>query len=428
MRIRVIYIASLFILGCININAQTEKITLDECQTLARENYPQIKQLNLIGLTEKYNAENVAKNYLPQVSFNAQATYQSDVTKLPIDLSNLPIQGVDLSVPSMSKDQYKATIDITQVIWDGGQINAQKDIIKATGTVEKQNLEVTLYQIKDRINQLYFGVLSADKQLEILKLYRENLKSTLDFVQAAFKNGAAMQSDIDAVQVEILKIDQKEIELASIRLATTKILSAFTNKPINSHTILAMPDKVNPDNENKRPELTLLNEQRISLDAQQKAISAKNMPQLGLFLQGGYGRPALNMLEDKFKPFAIGGLKLTWKFGNLYTKNNERRLIENNRNMINIQEETFKFNTSLQSTQALSEVTKYRELIEKDDEIISLRDRLRTIGETKYKNGVYTINDLIKDINAENESRQTKALHEIQYLLNIYNHKNINGN
>lgn len=409
-------------------NAQVEQITLDECQQLARENYPLIKQHNLISLTEKYNAENLAKNYLPQLAFNAQASYQSAVTKLPFDLSSLPIPGANLSTPNMSKDQYKATVDVTQIIWDGGVISSQQKIIKSGSEVEKQNLEVNLFQLRDRINQLYFGVLSIDKQLEILKLYRENLQSTFHVVSSALKNGVAMQSDVDAVSVELLKLDQKEIELTNLRQATTQLLTAFVNKPINESTNLTPPNEYIISEVNKRPELTLFNNQRALLDAQENAISAKNMPQLGLFLQGGYGRPGLNMLENKFKPFALGGVKLTWKFGNLYTKSNEKMLIENNRNILSVQEETFLFNTNLQSTQAQSEIVKFKELIKKDDEIISLRNRLRVAGETKYKNGIYTINDLIKDINAENESLQTKALHHIQHLLSTYNHKNINGN
>lgn len=405
------------------LHAQTV-ISLDECQRKARENYPIIKQYDLIKKSEKYNLENASKSYLPQVTFNAQVTYQSDVTKMPIDIPQL-----NLDIPTMSKDQYKATIDINQLIWDGGQISAQQSITKANSLVEQQNIEVSLYQIRGKVNQFYFGILSIDKQIEILQLNINNLQATLDFVEASFKNGTAMQSDIDAVQAEILNIKQKVTEAQSTRKSYTDMLSIFINEKITNNTKLSNPPSdLQASTNNKRPEILLYNNQIALLDKQEYAISAHNKPNIGVFAQGGYGRPGLNMLEDQFKLFAIGGIKLTWKFSNLYTKKNDKRLIDTQRQFVKNQEETFLFNNSLQSSQAINEIEKYKELLKTDSQIISLRERVRIASESKYKNGIYTINDLIKDINAENSAQQTLSLHQIQHLFSIYNYNNIKGN
>lgn len=407
------------------ISAQAQQtISLDECQKKAKDNYPLIKQYNLIKESERFNLENASKSYLPQITFNAQATYQSDVTKLPIDLPEL---GID--IPTMSKDQYKTTVDVNQIIWDGGQISAKQNITKANSKVDQQNIEVSLYQIRDKVNQLYFGTLSIDKQIAILQLNIENLQSTLNFVEASFRNGTAMQSDIDAIQAEILNIKQKVTEAESTRKAYTDMLSIFIKEQITDNTQLNSPSaELNITANNTRPELLLYNNQIDLLDKQESAISAKNMPNIGLFAQGGYGRPGLNMLEDKFKLFAIGGVKLTWNFGNLYTKKNEKKIIENQRLIVKNQEETFLFNNDLQSSQAINDVQKYKELLKTDSQIIDLRERVKIAGESKYKNGVYTVNDLIKDINAENTARQTRSLHEVEYLFSIYNYNNIKGN
>ncbi len=407
------------------ISAQAQQtISLDECQKKAKDNYPLIKQYNLIKESERFNLENASKSYLPQITFNAQATYQSDVTKLPIDLPEL---GID--IPTMSKDQYKTTVDVNHIIWDGGQISAKQNITKANSKVDQQNIEVSLYQIRDKVNQLYFGTLSIDKQIAILQLNIENLQSTLNFVEASFRNGTAMQSDIDAIQAEILNIKQKVTEAESTRKAYTDMLSIFIKEQITDNTQLNSPSaELNITANNTRPELLLYNNQIDLLDKQESAISAKNMPNIGLFAQGGYGRPGLNMLEDKFKLFAIGGVKLTWNFGNLYTKKNEKKIIENQRLIVKNQEETFLFNNDLQSSQAINDVQKYKELLKTDSQIIDLRERVKIAGESKYKNGVYTVNDLIKDINAENTARQTRSLHEVEYLFSIYNYNNIKGN
>lgn len=421
MKKAAVYIILLFLA----ISAQAQHtLSLDECQKKAKDNYPLIKQYNLIKESERFNLENASKSYLPQITFNAQATYQSDVTKLPIDLPQL---GID--IPTMSKDQYKTTVDVNQIIWDGGQISAKQHIIKANSKVDQQNVEVNLYQIREKVNQLYFGVLSIDKQIEILQLNIENLQSTLNFVEASFHNGTAMQSDVDAIQAEILNIKQKVTEAQSTRKAYTDMLSIFIKEKITDNTQLSPPlAELNIAATNTRPELLLYSNQIALLDKQESAISAKNMPNIGVFAQGGYGRPGLNMLEDQFKLFAIGGVKLTWNFGNLYTKKNEKKIIETQRLMVKNQEETFLFNNDLQSSQALNEVQKYKELLKTDSQIIDLRERVKVAGESKYKNGVYTVNDLIKDINAENTARQTRSLHEVEYLFSIYNYNNIKGN
>lgn len=405
-------------------NAQTPALTLEDCQQKAMDNYPLIKQYGLISLAEQYSVENISKNYLPQFSLNGQATYQSDVTKIPIDLSALSI-----SIPSMKKDQYKATIDATQLVWDGGAINAKKQITKANTEVEKQKIEVNIYSIKEKVNQLYFGILVIDEQLKILDLTETTIKANRDIAQSMFKNGVAMQSDLDQIDVELLNVDQNRTEQLSMRQAYLSMLELFIHQKLDSKTTLLQPTDNNTVYGNiTRPELSLYQSQRLLLDKQESSITAKNRPQIGLFAQGGYGRPGLNMLDTKFKLFAIGGVKLSWNFGNLYTKSNERKLIANDKNSIDVQQEVFLFNTNLQLTQQQAETQKIQKLLSKDDEIIQLRNRVRKAGESKYKNGIYQTNELIRDINAENQAMQTKALHNIQYLISIYNYKYIQGN
>jgi len=409
-----------------NISKSQTVFTLEECKQMAVDNYPLIKQYGLIDKAEEYTLGNISKSYLPQFGLNAQATYQSEVTKLPFDASSFP---VPIDIPSMSKDQYKATLDVSQLIWDGGQTGSQRKITKANSEVEKQQVEVTLYTVKEKINQLYFGILSIDEQLKILDLTEKNLQANKEIAQSMFNNGMAMQSDLDQIDVELLNLDQNRIEQKSLRQSSLQMLSLFIHKHLSENVILKKPlGTLAQRGDITRPELSFYNSQVTMFNAQESSVNAKNMPRINLFAQGGYGRPGLNMLEDKFRLFAIGGVKLSWNFGNLYTKKNEKRLIENNINNVEVQRETFLFNTNVQLTKEQSEMQKMRKLLEKDDEIIYLRKRVKIAGESKYKNGAYQMNELIRDINAEGMAMQTKALHEIQYLMNIYNYKHIQGN
>lgn len=419
-----IVIIILLIASCI-VNAQTI-LTLQECQQKAVDNYPLIKQYGLISLSEQYSLENISKNYLPQFALNGQATYQSDVTKIPLDFSSIIPNAPEM--PTMKKDQYKATIDVNQLIWDGGATSSQRQITKANTEIEKQTLEVNLYTVKEKVNQLYFGILIVDEQLKILDIGEADMKANRDIAYSMLKNGTAMQSDLDQIDVELLNIDQKRTEQLSLRQAYLKMLSLFIHQEPDENIILQKPAEESfMDRSISRPELSLYQSKRSLLDAQESSINAKNLPHIGLFAQGGYGRPGLNMLDDKFKLFAIGGVKLTWNFGNLYTKSNERKLIANNKDNIDVQQETFLFNTNLELTQQQSETQKLKTLLTKDDEIIRLRSRVKKASESKYKNGVYQTNELIRDINAENQARQTKALREIQYLSSIYSYKHIQG-
>lgn len=420
MRIKLIfYLLTLpFIL-----KAQSESIgiTLEECQQRARDNYPLIKQFELIESSKKYDVENISKKYLPQIVLNTQASLQSEVIALPIH-----IQGVEF--PEKSKDQYKIALDITQSIWDGGTTKSEKLISIANSNIKKQKIEVELFQIKDRVNQLYFGILSINKQLGILDIYNETLKTNREFVEALCKNGVALSSDIDIITVELINNEQKKIELQSLKAIYQKILSGFINQKLTEQTIYNIPEtNVDLSSTLIRPEISLFNQERLLLDAQTSSINAKNMPNLSLFAQGGYGRPGLNIMSNDFDFWAIGGIRVSWNFGNLYTRKREKRIIRINKSIIDTDEETFRFNNNNQQIKYVEEITKNKLLIDKDDEIIKLRNKVRLASENRYKNGVYNINDLVRDINIENQAIQTKAIHEIDYILSIYNYKNVKG-
>lgn len=395
------------------------QLTLEQCQEKARNNYPLIKRASLIDQTANYNLENAAKAYLPQVSFSAKATYQSDVTEIPIKMPNLTIEG-------LTKDQYQAVAEVNQVIWDGGTVKAQQQVTKANAEAEKQKLENDLYALRERVNQLFFGTLLIDEQLRQNDLLQKELQTNLDRI-TAFKNyGVANQSDIDALNVEVLNAEQRKIELNAAKKTYRDLLAAFTGENISEQTTIVKPALAIPADLalKNRPELSMFDAQANLFDSQISLINAKNLPRIAAFVQGGYGKPGLNMLKNEFAPFAIGGIRFSWSFGGLYTKRNDLQLIEVNKSNITVQKETFLFNTKLQATQQSDDTDKYNNLMVNDDEIIRLRENIRKTTEAKLENGTASITDLIREINAADMARQNKALHEMQYLISVYNLKN----
>lgn len=401
----------------------SQNITLDICHQKARELYPLTKQFGLIEKTSEYNIANANKAWLPQVNFTAKATYQSETTKLPISIPNVII-------PELTKDQYNAALDVSQTIWDGGVVKAQRNIIKAQAEAEKQKLEVDLYMLKERVNQLYFGILLLNEQLQQLTLIKTDLQANYEKVIALKQNGIAGQADIDAVRVEQLNLEQKENDLQTTLKSFTEMLTAFTNLNFSSKTEFSKPiiSTVDYALENKRPELLLLATQSKALSSQRDIITASNLPKVGIFVQGGYGKPGLNMLTNEFSPYYIGGLRLSWNLSGYYSQKNNFEKISLNQKSIDIQKETFLFNNNLQNRQQMNEIEKLKSTMKNDDEIILLRSNIKKATTAKFENGTATITDMLRDVNAESLARQARALHEIQLYMAVYQLKTNKNN
>ena len=400
---------------------QANGLSLQECYSLAQQNYPLTKQRELIAKTAEYNVENISKGRLPQLSFNAQATYQSDVTEVPIKLP-----GINISSPS--KDQYKAYGEINQVLYDGGATRAQEELQKTNAAIEQQKLEAELYQLKSRVNQLFFGILLIDEQLKQNDLLIKDLELGLFKVQALIKNGTALKSNADVLQADILKNKQRNIEVRASRKAYADMLALFIGRPVPENEILLKPQPIPLSSQINRPELRIYERQNNSLDVQDKLLTIKALPKVGFFLQGGVGRPALNMLSNKFDAYYLGGLRLMWSPSIFYTLKNERALIKINRSTIDVQRETFLFNTELTVKQHNAEVSKYMELLSSDDEIIVLREKVKRTAVAQLENGVINGNDYLREANAEDQARQTQILHEIQLLMSQYTQQTTTGN
>ena len=405
----------LLINGFLSVHAQ---LTIDYCRKKAHENYPAIKRYGLIEQSKQFNLSNAAKGYLPQLQVNARATYQSDVVSLPIQLPGV-------TIPSLPKDQYQATVDISQVLWDGGMIRSQKQVIQANSELENRQLEVELYALDDRVNQMYFGILLFDARLEQNRMFLEELERNYKTVAIYLKNGIANQADLDAVRVEQLNAEQSRTQLQSTRAAYLEMLSYMIGESINSEKVLTKPNEFSAiSSEINRPELLFFDAQKNLFDSQKAIIKSSYMPKLGLFLQGGYGRPGLNMLSNSWDTFFIGGLRLNWNFSSLYTKENDLKKIEVNKNAVDTQRELFLYNIRLTENRQNADIKRIRDLMKQDDEIISLRENIRKSSEAKVANGTGTVTDLMREMTLEDLARQTKAAHEIDLLIAIYNLKN----
>jgi len=398
-------------------------LSITECYNLARKNYPLIKQRDLVTKTREYSVSNAAKGYLPAFSVNGQATYQSAVTTFPF---TIPIKGFTL--PQYSKDQYKIFGELDQVIYDGGLIHNQKQTAEANEIIQQQSLEVELYALYDRVNQLFFGILLVDEQLKQNDLLKADVQNGIDKAKALVANGTAYRSSVDELSAQLLQTEQARMELVATKKAYLDMLALFVNRPLDENTVLEKPAEPGLSQTVSRPELLSYEYQKKTFDLQDKLLSTQLRPHVGFFAQGGYGRPGLNPLSNDFQWYYIGGLKLSWNLGSLYTLKNQRRLLDINRENLDIQKETFLFNTTITQKQQNADIDKYAQLLKTDDAIIALRASVKNAASAQLENGVLSAHDYLTQVNAEDQARQNLILHEVQLLQEQYSYQNTIGN
>ena len=397
-------------------------LSISRCYELARANYPLIHQHGLIEQAEQFHLSNIGKSWLPQLAINAKASYQSDVTELPFNRKQLSSLMPGANIPSLSKDQYQIVAQVDQTIWDGGNARSSRALTRAEATANKKALESELYALNQRINDLYFGCLLQDELIHQNSLLQKDLQTNINRITSMIRNGVANQSDLESMQVELLNAQQRAIELKTGKKTFLQMLAAFIGRPITEDYLLKVPDL--PDTSTSslinRPELQAFEARDELLASRNRQLTAGLMPRFSAFVQGGFGRPALNMLSNDFDPFYVAGVRLTWNLGKLYTLKNDRRTIEANRQSLNVERETFLFNTRLQLLQQDTEIQKMNDLIQADKEIIRLRNNIKKAAEVKLSNGVIAVTDLIREINAEDQARQAASTHHIQHLKNSY--------
>ena len=401
--------------------------TLEECQRAAEQNYPLIRQYDLIEKTTNLTMANIQKGWLPQVSASAQATYQSDVVAFPDEFKQL-YQQMGLDMKGLTKDQYRVAIDVNHTIYDGGAISSQKAIAREQGKVQAAQNEVNLYNVRKRVNEMYFSLLMLDEEIVLNRDLQELLAGNERKLQAMVKGGTASESDWQSVKAERLNVVQQATSLESQKRMLTVMLSTFCGievKNVQKPVAKAEDSRLTADNH--RPELRVLDAQIGLLQAQEKALNAAIMPKLGVFAQGYYGYPGLNMFEDMMShDWSLNGIigaRLTWNIGALYTRKNDKAKLQLQRDLTETSREVFLFNNNLEQIQQNEEIIRYQRLMADDEEIIALRSAVRKASESKLSHGIIDVNDLVREINQENAARVQHSIHEIEMLKQIYDNK-----
>ena len=414
------FFLTLFAVVC---TAASSGQSLEECRHLAREHYPEIRQYDLIAQTEQYNLSNAARAWIPQVTLSGQATYQSATPTYP-EAFNTILQANGIEMAGISRDQYKIAVDVSQHIWDGGKSKADKAIAEAEAEEQRSRVDVSLYDLQSRVDNLYFGILLLDERKAQTEALIEVLASNLARLQTYYKNGVAMQADVDAVEAELLTARQTLVQVESSRASYRRMLEIFIGQPLANKNLERPAMQQLQSRTSARPELALFEAQESKLEAQRKAINASLMPRFSAFAQGYYGYPGLDMFKSMvssaWTPNTIVGVRMAWNIGAFYTKRNNLEKLNAAEKQIAIQRDVFLFNTQMQTTQDDGEIARLRQAITDDSRIVELRRRVRMAAESQLKNGVIDATDLLRKISDETAAALARSTHEIELLQATY--------
>lgn len=417
-----------FLAAALHLSAQ-KSLTIEQCYDLARQNYPLLKQHDLIQKTKDFTLQNAWRGYIPQINVNGQATYQSETTNFKDVFGSTGITlPPNAKFPVYSKDQYRLTGEVSQTIFDGEASKFKKENAKVQAEISEQSLEVNLYALRDRVNQVYFGVLLIDEELLQNSIQQNDIQNGIDKTQALVNNGNAYRSNVDELKAQLMTVQQSRVELVSSRRSFLLVLGLLINQTLDESTVLTPPKTPALSTEIKRPEVTLYDLQKKTYDVQAKQLQTGLMPLISAWFDGSYGRPTLNTVSNDFGAFWVTGIKFNWSLTALYTWRNNKRIFGLDQTDLDIQKETFLFNTKIAMTQQDQDIKKYNELVANDRQIVDLRVSVKNASDAQLQNGVITGHDYLTQVDAEAQARLTLILHQVQLLQAEYNHLNTTGN
>ena len=418
LRLYLLLALSLFV--CVQMSAQ---VTLEECIALAEENYPIISKYDLLEQTKEVNLSNINKGWLPQINVYGQGTVQNDTPSLPESLINI-INQTGTNIAGLNEWQYRIGTDISQNIWDGGTSKVHRKIERAEDAERQAAIDVQLYAVRERVEDLYFGILLMDAQIEQVKNMQLLLQSNLDKLRIMQSNGTAMQSDVDMVEAEYLGTVQQLTQAESASQSYRNVLGLFMGKSIVGQKLVKPEAFIPQDLMPSRPELKYFEKQLQTNEARNASITANMMPKIGLFAQLYYGYTGFDYFENMMNrnpSFNIlAGVKLSWNIGALYNKKNDRMKLKLSSDNINVERDIFLFNINLQSRSQLDHIDELKAVIKNNDRIVELRTNVRKAAESQLNNGVIDATALLTKLTDEKQARLTAAYHEIQLLQSIY--------
>ena len=413
-----------FLLASSNVCAQ---LTLERCQQLAQENYPVIKKYGLIEKTLEIELSDINKSWLPSVSVYGQGTIQNVVPAFPAALEDVLAQ-MGREVRGIGKFQYKIGADVSQTIWDGGASKVRRSVADSRRNVQQSQLEVEMYELRQKVDNIYFAILLTEEQIKQSNQTLDLLNANLDLMRSMLKNGTAMRSDVDMVEAQTLTLKQSITQAESTVKSYRTLLSIYVGEDVSAQELVLPSAELPSSLTSDRPELKLFDNRQNALETSQLMTNVSLMPKIGFFAQAYYGYPGFDyfksMMNRDLSFNIMAGVRVSWNIDSFYTKKNKLAKTALDIDNLNIERETFLFNSRLQTESQLENLEGLRNIMKDDAQIIELRGYVRKAAESQLRNGIIDATALLSKITDENLAKLTAKFHEIQYIQEVYKIKN----
>lgn len=409
-------------------NSNAAELTIDECVRLARENYPAVAQYGLLEKVKHLDLSNVAKAWLPQGGISAQATWQNEVAALPDVLTDILSQH-GLSYPGLNKTQYRVGVDISQQIWDGGKTKANRKIIDTGSSIEKTSVDLQLYDVEGRVEDIYFSMLLLHERLSQSDKTIALVDSTFRQVCSMYANGVAMKSDCDQIEAKLLALQQQRSRLTATLGSIMRIMEIFIGEPIGERTLVLPSEDIMDNNNDSHPQLHLFDNRIANLTAQESGIKASVMPTINAFASGYYGYPGYDMFKNmRSRNLSFNfmvGIKVAWNFGSLHTRRNSLSKLQLQRNQVETERATFNFNNDIAMSESLGQISALRDVMRNDQRIVELRHSVMRAAQSQLQNGVIDATILLTKITDSELAENDKTQHHIELVKAIYNYNHL---
>lgn len=401
-----------------------ETLTLEECRSEVKMNFPLYGTKAALGNSFELKSRNIRTNYYPKMTFSAQATYQTDVTKFPLEFPSSPLFTIK-TPEDPDKDRYQFQLDVKQLIYDGGLIKSQIRSERDSFRGDSLSVESELYKLNGTVDDLYFGILLLQEKEKTLRISLEDLKSKEKTVESGVKNGVMLQTNLLVLKAGILDIEQQISETEVLKNSNIKILAGLMKKEIGAGAEFILPEAEISETTNGRIELQSLMNEEHRLDNAAGAADAKLMPRLYGFAQAGYSKPGLNMFSNEFDTYGIFGVKAEFEISNFYTHSREKDIIKNSKQIIADKKDAFTKSLGIQLDMTKAEISNYSTLLEKDGELIAIREEILKTAEKQLDHGVINVAEYIDRSTELNLARQAQKSHEIQLARSKVKYNNL---
>lgn len=426
MKTKVLMLLMMINLWPLTLNSQ-KIITLKECYDKAMAANALSGEQQAYSSISEIKDKNLASGWLPTLDANASASYVSDVVDFQNALSSIP--GISSILTPMPHDQYKVTLDINQVVYDGGAIKSGRAVEKTEMNINKKQTETDLYKLRAQINTCYFNIMILKRQKELLNDYLKLIKKKISSLESAVTNGTLLKSDLDVLVSQKISLEQQIAENDLRKISLLKVLSDLTGENIDISTEFVLPVPATElTNELTRPELQLFDLKKEQLDAGLQVSRSKRMPKAFGFATLGYGKPpGNNFFKDNFDTYYIVGGGIKWNIYDWNKVKNEKKVIALQEGILDNRKKDLEDNLTRQLELKTSEIKSLETLLQTDSELISLRKKITLTAESKYENGTITATEYLNEMNTEQQAEINLEIHKLNLAMARIEYMNISG-